>query len=91
MNRILLSQKNLSYCLNGIADIDLFDGGVEVGERDLSSGQPFVVRVSDGDNDLFLEMNIFNFLTRPLFRLFSVFSNKLYNFYNKSMHKMSIQ
>ena len=26
---------------------------------------------------------------RPLFRLFSVFSNKQYNFYNKSMWKMS--
>ena len=26
--------------------------------------------------------------TRPLFRLFSVFSNKQYNFYNKSMWKM---
>ena len=28
---------------------------------------------------------------RPLFRLFSVFSNKQYNFYNKYMWKMSIQ
>ena len=28
---------------------------------------------------------------RPLFRLFLVFSNKHYNFYNKSMWKMSIQ
>ena len=27
--------------------------------------------------------------TRPLFRLFLVFSNKQYNFYNKSMLKMS--
>ena len=27
--------------------------------------------------------------SRPLFRLFSVFSNKQYNFYNKSMWKMS--
>ena len=27
----------------------------------------------------------------PLFHLFSVFSNKQYNFYNKSMWKMSIQ
>ena len=29
--------------------------------------------------------------TRPLFRLFLVFSNKQYNFYNKSMLKTSIQ
>ena len=27
---------------------------------------------------------------RPLFRLFSVFSNKHYNFYNNNMWKMSI-
>ena len=29
--------------------------------------------------------------TRPLFRLFLVFSNKQYNCYNKSMQKMSNQ
>ena len=35
--------------------------------------------------------NALQFFNRPFYHLFSVFSNKHYNFYNKHMWKMSIQ